>query len=538
MDRKGSGARTVTDRRAVTRPMARSVRPVAHDAVVGWLLLAAAALLLVRVQLAASPALWIDEAFSLYHARRSLHHLWTEGWRLESSPPLYYTALWAWVRLVGDGEHAARLLSVLLSAVTAAFGFRTARALGGPRAGAAAAVIVLLPTLGLEYSVEIRPYAMQLCLIAIATSASVDALLAWRRGALAGPSPTAVALAPIVVAATATFYTHSTSFAFLAGLAAAGLYAGLASRARARYVLTWAIVCALVVALCLPQVASMLGVLSTNRSGLAWIPPSLDPVALSRVARQLVLGQLDWGFQVSVPIATAFYATVAAAAWRLRSQSDAVAFGVVLPGVALLVLLAADLVQPVLLHRTALWLWLPMSILLGIATARIDWSRPATRVAAIGLLAASVATSGAYLDMRREQRPWHDTLRELDSRIDAGDRLVFVDPEVACVVEYYARGTLSVVPRVLIDVGAARRFTSGQRLDLGCNRLVTIGPDDLGRAGGADWVLLGDTLQRLDVDDAVRRLNIAPRIDQRVQRDGATHALRVDGRPGAGRSRP
>ncbi|MFZ4761179.1 MAG: glycosyltransferase family 39 protein, partial [Burkholderiaceae bacterium] len=125
------------------------------------LVLACTALLALRVPVAAQPAMWIDEAFSLYHAHGSFAHLWTEGWRLESSPPLYYSVLWAWIRLVGDGEFAARLLSLALSAGSTAFVYAAARTLAGRVAAAVAALTWLLPALAFEYSIEIRPYALQ-----------------------------------------------------------------------------------------------------------------------------------------------------------------------------------------------------------------------------------------------------------------------------------------------------------------------------------------------------------------------------------------
>jgi hypothetical protein len=118
-------------------PAPRPDPAAARDPVVFALLAACAALLLARVQLAAVPALWIDETFSLHHACESLARLWTEGCRLESSPPLHYTVPWAWTRLVGDGEFTARLLSVALTAAALPFVHRAARTLGGPRAGAA-----------------------------------------------------------------------------------------------------------------------------------------------------------------------------------------------------------------------------------------------------------------------------------------------------------------------------------------------------------------------------------------------------------------
>lgn len=499
----------------------------ARDPVVFALLAACAALLLARVQLAAVPALWIDETFSLHHARESLARLWTEGWRLESSPPLYYTVLWAWTRLVGDGEFAARLLSVALTAVALPFVHRTARTLGGPRAGAAASFAWLLPTLALEYAVEIRPYALQLCWIAIALAAFARLAVDRHRLAAAGPARVALAIMPIVLAGAASFYTHSTSFAFLSGLAAAGLHVAIATRAGRGALVAWALACGALALLCVPQLVAMTGVLATNASGLDWIPSPLEPRHLAFVAWQVVLGQLRWGSVVALPLAAIVYGAFALAAWRQRARVELVAVGVVVPAVGAAALLAASAVQPVLLHRTALWVLMPMAIVLGCAAARADWRATTTRTLALALLATVVASTGAYLRVRPEQRPWPDVIAEVGRHAASSDRVIIVDEEVACVHERYARGTLAGLPRARLDLGATARFHLAQRIALDCNRLPALGPDALGTGGGADWVLTGDDRQRADLDAAIAASSGALRVAARIDRGGRVLATRV-----------
>jgi uncharacterized membrane protein len=511
----------------VSVPARRPDPAAARDPVVFALLAACAALMLVRVQLAAVPALWIDETFSLHHARASLARLWTEGWRLESSPPLYYTVLWAWTRLVGDGEFAARLLSFALTAAALPFVHGAARTLGGPRAGAAAALAWLLPTLALEYAVEVRPFALQLCWIAIALAAFARLIVERHRLAAAGSARVALAIVPIVLAGAASFYTHSTSFAFLCGLAVAGLYAAIATRAGRRAFLAWALACGVLALLCVPQLVSMTGVLATNASGLAWIGSPFDPWRLAFVAWQVVLGQVHWRSVVALPLAAIVYGAFAHAAWRQRARAELVAVGVVVPAVGAAALLAASAVQPVLLHRTALWLLMPMAIVFGCAAARADWRATRTRVLALALLATVVASTGAYLRVRPEQRPWPDVIAEVGRHAAPSDRVVVVDEEVACVHERYARGTLAGLPRARLDLGAAARFHLGQRIALDCNRLPALGPDALGTGGGADWVLTGDDRERADLDSAIAASGGALRVTARIDRGGRVHATRV-----------
>ncbi len=255
-----------------------------HRGALATLILGAAAvLLLLRLFVIGVPALWIDEAFSLYHARLPLAQLWGEGWRLESSPPLYYTALWAWIRIAADSEASSRLFSLLLTAVAAVFVYRGARCFAGPTAGAVAVLVWFLPALGLEFSLEIRPYALQQCLIAIAVSAFAGLLSAWSRQRSLALRAALVHLTPIVLACTAAFYTHTTSLVFICSLATAALYFGWVSRAGVRFFQIWVAACIVLLIFCLPQIYAASGVLATNRPGLAWIPSSFDPVTLSRL---------------------------------------------------------------------------------------------------------------------------------------------------------------------------------------------------------------------------------------------------------------
>jgi len=515
--------------------MNRAVRPARAPGSIAFavLIMAAAALLLLRLPLLAGPALWIDEAFSLNHARFPLRHLWTQGWRLESSPPLYYTALWAWIRLVGDSEAVARGLSLLFMAVAAGFVFRAARALAGRQAGAAAAVILLLPTLGFEFSMEIRPYALQLAFIAIALSAFAHALVAYRSLRLTGTLAVLRAVAPIVLAAAGAFYTHTTSFAFLTALALAGLTYGLTTRAGRGYWRTWVLACAALLLLCVPQLIAAAGVMSTNRAGIAWIPSTLDPVILSSVLRQLVIGQIYWGIEVSGPLAAAAYAAVALAAWRMRRLAEVMAVGAVVALAGLVVQLLAGLVQPVMLPRTVMWLWAPLAILLGCGATALDWRRPWPWLGALGFVMMFAVTGYSYFGSRPEHRPWHAVIAELQRRIEPGDRILVFDKEVGCIVDHYAAGRLLTTPRARIERGSARRFWSGQRLDLGCNRLDSLPPTTLGRHfSGADWVLTGDTRQRADLAGLLGESPDTLLVTARIERDGRVHASRVVRRGG------
>lgn len=457
-------------------------------------------LLMVRGTIANSPGLWIDEGFSLAHARGSFAQLWTEGWRLESSPPLYYSLLRAWTGLVGQSEVAARLLSVLLTGVSALFVHRAARVLAGPIAAGVAVLTWMLPALAFEYSIEIRPYALLMVFVAGSVFALARVLVAHRERRIGTASAALRAVAPVVLAGTAAFYTHTTAFACLVGLAAAALYHGWRTRAGAGFFAVWLGGCGALALLCAPHVVVALGVLDSNRAGLAWIPSSFDPRHLLLVGRHLVLGQIYWNTLLLTLLAAAVYVGLAVLAWRCRARTEVIAIGVVLPVVGFLALWVAGMSQPILMARTVLWLWVPLAVLVGCAAADLDWRRPVPRAAAVAAVLLAAATTVGYLEDRPHQRPWHAALVALEARIQPGDGVLLLDSEVGCVLDRYAGPALRAAPRARLHLGRFQRFWSGQRLNLGCNDLPLVGASAIGHLNGsADWVLTGDERQRNDL---------------------------------------
>src|SRR5687768_16632415 len=76
-----------------------------------------------------------DEAFSILNwTRVSLSHLFGKTAIADPQPPATLLSLYIWVRLVGDTEFAARMLSVLASTVTIASSYALGRQLLGRRA--------------------------------------------------------------------------------------------------------------------------------------------------------------------------------------------------------------------------------------------------------------------------------------------------------------------------------------------------------------------------------------------------------------------
>jgi mannosyltransferase len=78
----------------------------------------------------------------------------------DTSPPLYYLMLAAWVRMAGTSDFAVHACSVLWALATMPLIWLLGRRLGGTREALAACILFAVAPVSLYYSVEARMYAM------------------------------------------------------------------------------------------------------------------------------------------------------------------------------------------------------------------------------------------------------------------------------------------------------------------------------------------------------------------------------------------
>jgi 4-amino-4-deoxy-L-arabinose transferase-like glycosyltransferase len=110
---------------------------------------------------------WLDEAVTHQLVTRTLGSMLSAIPHSESTPPLYYVAAWAWVRVFGAGEAGLRSLSALFGSATIVLLALIARRLAGNRAALAAAALAAFNPLLIWYSQEARAYALLVALCAL-----------------------------------------------------------------------------------------------------------------------------------------------------------------------------------------------------------------------------------------------------------------------------------------------------------------------------------------------------------------------------------
>jgi uncharacterized membrane protein len=105
-------------------------------------------------------SLWLDEAFSVILAQRSVGEVLRQIVLTDTHPPLYYLALHAWVAL-GASEAVVRSLSALWSIASIPLMYLVGKALyDDRRAGLLAAGILAFSPFQIWYAQEARMYAM------------------------------------------------------------------------------------------------------------------------------------------------------------------------------------------------------------------------------------------------------------------------------------------------------------------------------------------------------------------------------------------
>ncbi len=126
-------------------------------------------------------SLWVDEVITWKGASLPLDDLLSLRSYYAMAHSLYFAMMHGVISLLGDGETALRLPSVLFGAASVPLLYLIGRDWFGHRVGLAAALLLALSPLHLYYSQEARPYAAVVC-FALAAMVCLNRVLEGRRG--------------------------------------------------------------------------------------------------------------------------------------------------------------------------------------------------------------------------------------------------------------------------------------------------------------------------------------------------------------------
>lgn len=367
------------------------------------------------------PALSYDEAYTVgvVHAPFSVTWARVTSWDTVQAP--YYLLMSLWYE-VGERELLLRLPSVGFFVASVPLVFVVGRRLVDERVGAAAAVLLALNSLALDWAQQARSYAMALFLVTVSTYLLVRAI--------DRPHATAPAVTYGLVAALAVYAHFVVGLVVVAQLASLLILDPRPRRLLVRAGATLAIIVG----------PAAVWVLTLRSDPLSWLqrPSPRDALAIvADVAGGGVVQLLVIGAAVGAGI-------VAAAHWQRRSPGSIGAWGRAMPVLWLVMPIAVLAVSTYtfkpLLHPRYLVVVLPALTLvaaLGVVWL-LDRDRRLGATAAIAVLLASVAGAATHLG-RDDQHHWRSATAMVLAEAEPGDAVVVVPDQARPAVAYYQR---------------------------------------------------------------------------------------------------
>lgn len=103
---------------------------------------------------------WYDEIASAAFAKVHLGQLWSDWIRIETNPPLYYTILGVWSKVISTSDIGMRSLSVVFGCFDIIIVFLLGRHIGGDRTGLIAALFTAISVPHIIFSQQVRAYIL------------------------------------------------------------------------------------------------------------------------------------------------------------------------------------------------------------------------------------------------------------------------------------------------------------------------------------------------------------------------------------------
>jgi mannosyltransferase len=363
---------------------------------------------------------WIDEGLSVGIADRPLDDI-PGILRQDGSPPLYYCLLNLWMRLVGDGERATHVLSLLFALATVPVAFWGAGLVFGRRAAWIAALLTALNPFITHYAQETRMYSLVVLLAMLATALFLRTFTADERPSRRWPVGFGVALA-------AALYTHNWALFLGAALFVAWLVLLWLAPAgeRAARLRDGALGFGVTALLYLPWVPTLL--FQTAHTGAPWSRrPDFED--LTQEVPHRLLGHTAWVVVLVAAGAGAAALVRAGRVRRLTAEGRAVVAVAIVAFGTMLIAYASSQISPAWVGR---YFAVAIPPFLLLAAAGLAAARGA------GLLAlAVVAVLWAYDEPPSKKSNVREVAAAIAPSLSPGDVVVSTHPEQVPVLAHY-----------------------------------------------------------------------------------------------------
>jgi hypothetical protein len=442
---------------AIERPLTIAVR---RD-VVAVVAIAAGGLAL---RLLATRGIWLDEATSIHQAQMPLGDMLTNLRTTDVHPPLHHLLLWGTVRLLGDGELAVRVPSLIAATAMIPLLYAAAQDIYDKRAGMAAAALAAVAPFAVWYADEARMYALFMVFALLALWMQVRVLRGGGAGSWLG----------FVLAAAALVYTQYFGALFVGTQMLAFGVAVARGVLPLRRVLAWTGLLVLLLAPLMPfahdqfsaNESSGKGFEQPTQTGGGTIDPGATPGAYAVLTNfaWAVLGYHSDGTMTAIAALWPLGVLLALALLgRGRSWPTLLVVAcAILPALGLF---ALGQLKPFVFEVRYFIGAVPLALLL-LARALTSWAR---RPGVI-VLACAAATVVLGLGLADQQLngsnprvyDFKTAVNDIESRAKPGDMIVFTPSYLDHVVAYYEDGGLKMKP--LLADGKIPELRRGQRL--------------------------------------------------------------------------
>ncbi len=379
-----------------------------------------------------SEGLWLDEAFSVWLARQPVGEMLSWVVRIDQHPPLYYTLLHFWMRLLGDSPATARSLSALFGALTIPVVYLLGRHLvpEHEQVGLLAALILAVSPFHVRLAQEARMYT----LLALYASLALYALaqLLDRETHTTG----AVWLGYVIFTA-AALLTHNTAvfLPIAANLFFLGLFLTRLRNTPTRYAIrNWLSAQTAVFLLWLPWLPAFLTQsMSVYRE--FWLPAPTWETIIGTVGVFLV-DYLPLSLAGACAVGVLIAGLALSGLIHFRRQPAHIAFLLIIFATPFLGEGLVSLRRPIFYDRTLIWASLPFYLLLAAGIHRLRyWPHVLTIVLIVVLMLTGLSLREYYVHFEKEQ--WDDAAAFVAEQVEPDDLILFNATWAQLPFDYY-----------------------------------------------------------------------------------------------------
>jgi 4-amino-4-deoxy-L-arabinose transferase-like glycosyltransferase len=380
-----------------------------------------------------APSLWLDEALSVDIAHLSWSTLWVSAY--DVIPPLYYSLV-KLALFLGESEAIIRLPGVIAGTLTIPVMYGIGRLTFGPKAGIAAALVLAVSNVHVDFSQDARMYGVLVLGLSLATLGALGVARVQAtavRPRLRANRRFLLSLLAYGVGVLIALYTHNIAVFYVAILQIYAVWIWYRQHGRAwGFLIAWVLANGALLLLWLPWLFAVFKFL-TGPSPFDWLEHATFGDAF-----QTWRAVLGYRYFVSYgPVGDVIAGvTIAYGIYKARSDPGLVALLLLIVIVGPVAVWLTGFVQPIFMLRTIIWVLIGGSVAIGIAAATSH--RLLGGAAVVALVALGLISTAAYYE-RAERQAWRDASGFVARSAAEGDAVVICAAFSQAPFLYYQR---------------------------------------------------------------------------------------------------